>query len=57
MLSLAAEMASVAVIAVSEILRRHPQVSIDLQLESRAINLVEWFKENPRWLSLKEEKR
>ena len=29
------------VIAVSEFLRRHPQVSIDLQLESRAINLVE----------------
>jgi len=29
------------VLAVSEFLRRHPQVSIDLQLESRAINLVE----------------
>lgn len=29
------------VIAVAEFLRRHPQVSIDLQLESRAINLVE----------------
>ncbi|VTQ57802.1 D-malate degradation protein R [Campylobacter jejuni] len=29
------------VIAVSEFLRRHPQVSIDLQLESRAVNLVE----------------
>lgn len=29
------------VIAVTEFLRRHPQVSIDLQLESRAINLVE----------------
>jgi DNA-binding transcriptional LysR family regulator len=29
------------VIAVAEFLRRHPQLNIDLQLESRAVNLVE----------------